>query len=171
MEVVPGTVVAAGAPRDRGVETWVLVGLLALLGLFLAIVVGWLILRSRGGGGSSFLPIGPLPVPPSGGGGGNANAFTTVSGVSTVASNLRDFGLSQRVADPSVGTYSGPAPTAADCQARCRADPSCVQYVFDGNAQPAIPWWDAHGCWLRYQAPGPHDTVAQPGFITGTRAA
>jgi hypothetical protein len=160
------------APPSRGPETWVIVGILAVLGLLLAAVVGWLLLRSRGRN-SGLLPIGPLPVPPSGagGGGGNARAFNTVDGVSTIASNLRDVGLSQQVADASVGSYTGPAATVQECESRCRADASCLQFVYDTNPRPAIPWWDAHGCWVRYQAPAPGDTIAQPGFVTGIRAA
>jgi len=112
-------------------------------------------------------PVKPPSPPPSGGGG--KVSYTTQNNVMTVGVQLANVGLSQEFADPNVGSFYGSAPTNDRCAEACTNNSRCVQYVYDTNATPFNPTWDPHGCWLRYEMPGPHDTTTAPGFVTGTK--
>ncbi|AJF96910.1 hypothetical protein pqer_cds_1052 [Pandoravirus quercus] len=164
MASVAGTPVVVAAPavpveRGLGAAPWIIAGL--LLALLVGALVGWLIYRARyeGGGG-----VVPTPTP-------TATGFAVQTGVNSIRTNLADEALSQRIADPSVGTYLGSAATQAACEAGCTSHAGCVQYVYDTNTRPANPLWQAHGCWVRFREPTAAEVVSEPGYITATRTS
>ncbi|AGO83182.1 hypothetical protein pdul_cds_935 [Pandoravirus dulcis] len=147
------------AARGLGAAPWIIGGL--LLALLVGALVGWLIYRARyeGGGGTV-----PTPTP-------TATGFAVQTGVNSIRTNLADEGLSQRLADPTVGSYIGSAATQAACEGQCAAHAGCVQYVYDTNARPANPLWQPHGCWLRFRQPTAAEVVSEPGYVTATRTS
>ncbi|AGO85502.1 hypothetical protein psal_cds_1204 [Pandoravirus salinus] len=157
----PVVVAAPAAPVSRGlgVVPWIVAGL--LLALLVGALVGWLIYRARyeGGGG-----VVPTPTP-------TTTGFAVQTGVNSIRTNLADAALSQRIANPAVGTYIGSAPTQAACETACTSHAGCVQYVYDTNARPANPLWQPHGCWLRFREPTAAEVVSEPGYVTATRTA
>lgn len=189
--VVPPPV--APAPTRAYEWAWWIAGGIALAAV-LAAVVAWIVHeRSKRRAAGALLPVrpttgtGPLypvtpvtpspPPPPPNGGPfypvgppSSAVTFTRAANTNTVSTVLADLGLSQNFADPAVGTFSGTAASVDACEARCRADARCVQYVYDASAVPPNPLWDRNGCWLRFVPPTAGQTTAVANFITGTRA-
>jgi hypothetical protein len=161
MASVVGTPVIVSAPPTTtgfGATPWIIAGL--LLALLVGAIVGWLIYRARYQGGGGVIPT-PTPVP--------STDFAVQTGVNSIRTNLADRGLSQRIEDPAVGTYLGSAANQAACQSACNNRADCAQYVYDTNARPANPLWQANGCWLRFRQPTPAEVVSEPGYITATR--
>lgn len=164
MASVTATPVVVAGPavpvaRGFGAAPWIIGGL--LLALLVGALVGWLIYRARYQGGGGTIPT-PTPT---------TTGFAVQTGVNSIRTNLAAEGLSQRIADPAVGTYAGSAATQAACETACRNQTGCVQYVYDTNARPANPLWQANGCWLRFREPTAAEVVTDPGYLTATRTS
>ncbi|AGO84190.1 PAN APPLE domain containing protein [Pandoravirus salinus] len=198
-EAIAGTAPAAvivpppatpAPPRDYEWVWWAVSGV--ALAAVLAAVVAWIVherskKRAAGAllpvtpasGSGPFYPVAPVtpsPPPPPPNGGPfypvtppSSATFTRAANTNTVGTVLADLGLSQTFADPTVGTFSGTAASVDVCEARCRADARCVQYVYDAGAVPPNPLWNRNGCWLRFKPPAANETATVANFITGTR--
>lgn len=179
----------APAPTNNREWLWWVAGGIALAAV-LAAVVAWVVherskRRAAGtllpvtptAGAGPFYPVTPVaPSPPPNGGPfypvgppSSTVTFTRTANTNTVSTVLANLGLSQNFADPAVGTFSGTAASVDACEARCRADARCVQYVYDAGAVPPNPLWDRNGCWLRFEPPAAGAATTVPNFITGTR--
>lgn len=182
--------VAPASTNNREWLWWVAGGI--ALAAVLAAVVAWVVYernkrRAAGAllpvtpttGTGPFYPVAPVtpsPPPPPNGGPfypvgppSSTVTFTRTANTNTVSTVLADLGLSQKFADPAVGTFSGTAASVDACEARCRADARCVQYVYDAGAVPPNPLWNKNGCWLRFEPPAAGATTTVANFITGTR--
>ncbi|AVK74852.1 PAN APPLE domain containing protein [Pandoravirus quercus] len=188
----PVVVAPPVAPAHDHEWAWWIAGGIALAAV-LAAVVAWIVherskKRAAGAllpvtpisGNGPFYPVAPVtpspPPPPPNGGPfypvtppSSAVTFTRAANTNTVGTVLAELGFSQNFADPTVGTFSGTATSVDVCEARCRADARCVQYVYDAGAVPPNPLWDRNGCWLRFKPPTANETATVANFITGTR--